>query len=467
MKNIDLSKDSKTSKGRENIVKELTDYGQNNYLRERDNECWELYNNTGDDSEFSFLTEVGKFALPAKIRRIPIQRTKANILLSQQSLRKTKYGIKTIDRSGITGKLTRIYQAIMMMYSQMFNQKYKQIEFQIKQIDSQVAQMTQILQQEPQDAETAQQQAEVRQALPQIEYQVGLVKDNLNQALAMTKDERDKFLRAFKDEYKDLYEVYAHKLLVKIRDEMDASKVALKNFRNKLVVGRQYYYVNYNHKIGELEYNSENPYTIWYPNIEDIDWVQNLPWVVTETHMTKEQIRKNFKLNAKQHKSLDNIGEHQTSEQGSFVTGPGQVVVLDNNKGDNAKKFELTGEGISVKQVWWRADFKLQAIQSPNKYAGGYHTMFVNDKELLDTQANEYNGQKGTYRDKDTGVRKKAKDVKTFNSAKGQHKEVRYYDKRFYGVNIGGSIIIEGEDECQPHPQDNYGYTPLDSRSHL
>ena len=462
---LNLAEDSKTKKGREKIVKELTMYGINTHLRERDNECWKMYNNTGDDKEFSFLTKVGEFALPAKIRRIPIQRTKANILLSQQSLRNTKYGIKMIDRSGVSGKLTRTYQSMMMMYANILNQKYRQIELQLKQLDQQVQQMMQILQQEPQDAETAQEQAQIREALPQIEYQTSLVKDNLNQALSMTKEERDKFMLKFKDEYKDLYEVYSHKLFTKVRQELETDRISLKNFRNKLVTGRQFYYVNYSHRLGELLYKTQNPYTVYYPNIEDIEWTQNLPWIVVESWMTKEQIRKNFVMTASQIKVLDNMSYTASNNQGAFVTGPGNVVVLDEQRDDTqaggaSRKWQQTGHGISVKMIWWRADWKIQAIQSPSKY-GGKHTMFVDDKELLDTQQNEYNASKGTYRDKDTGVRTKAKNVKTYNSAKGQTKEIRYYDKRFFGINIGSTIVLEGEDPCQPHPQDNYGYTPL------
>ena len=462
---LNLAEDSKTKKGREKIVQQLTMYGINTYLRTRDNECWSLFNNTGDDKEFSFLTTVGENALPAKIRRVPIQRTKANILLSQQSLRKTKYGIKMIDRSGITGKLTRMYQTMMMMYGQILNQKYRAIEMQMKQIDQQVQQMMQILQQEPQDAETAQQQAQIREALPQIEYQTALVKDNLSQALSMTKDERDKFMRKFKDDYEDLYEIYSHKLFTKVRQELETDKSSLKNFRNKIVTGRQFYMVNFNHRLQELIYKTQNPYTVYYPNIEDIEWVQNSPWVVVESHMTKEQIRKNFVLTAKQLNVLEAMSYSATNNQGAFTTGPGNAVVLDEQRdnrqaGSSSRKWQQTGHGISVKMIWWRADTKIQAIQSPSKY-GGKHTMFVNDKELLDTQQNEYNASKGTYKDKDTGVRTKAKNVKTYNSAKGQTKEIRYYDKRFFGVNIGSSLILEGEDPCQPHPQDNYAYTPL------
>ena len=202
--NIDnLVEKSKTKDGREDLVKQFTNYGANNYLRDRDDECWSMFNNTGDDKEFEFLTQVGEFALPAKIRRIPIQRTKANILLSQQSLRTTKYDIKMIDGSGMSGKITRMYQAIMGMYAQMLNQKYRTIEFQMQQIDQQVQQMQQQLEQEPQDAQQAQQQEEIRQALPQIVFQTTLVKDNMQQALKMTKDQKDKFLRKFKDDYEN------------------------------------------------------------------------------------------------------------------------------------------------------------------------------------------------------------------------------------------------------------------------
>lgn len=461
-----LTEQSKTKEGRNELAKQLTQYGVNNYLRRRDDECWTLFNNTGDDKEFEFLTQVGEFALPAKIRHIPIQRTKANILLSQQSLRNSKYGIKMIDSSGLSGKITRLYQAVMGMYAQMLNTKYRTIEYQIQQIDQQVQQMQSILQNEPKTAEDAQQQAQVKEALPQVIYQTNLVKDNMLLALKMTKEEKEKFLGKFKDTYEDLYEVYSHKLFVKIREDMDVKRISLKNFRNKLVVGRQFYYVNYNHRLKELEYNSVNPYVVYYPNIENIDWVQDCPWAVIETYMTKEQIRNNYVLTNAELKILEGMNYSQTTGQGSFVTGPGQTVILDNNSSDSgydkSRKYQLTGAGINVRMVWWRADFRLQALQSPNKHEKGkMFTTFVNDSELIDTRENDFDKENQEYIDRQSGKRTHKSKATTYNSSKGQKKEIRFYDKRFFGVNIGNSIILSGEDPCQPHPQDNYQYTPL------
>ncbi len=464
MNNININKESKTKVGRESIVKELSTSGTNSYLRDRDAISWSMFNNTSDTEEFKFLTEVGEFALPSKIRRIPIQRSKANILLSQQALRNTKYGIKTIDSGGLAKKLTMMYQSLMMMYAEMANQKYRTIEFQLQQIDSQVQEMQQILQQEPQDAQQAQQQAEIKEQLPQIMYQTSMIKDNMQQAMSMTKEERDKFIRKFKDTYEDLYEVYAKKLLTKIREEMDAKSISTKNLRNKIVSGREYLYTNYNYKIRDLEYESVNPFNVSYPNIEDIEWTHNLPWIVVESFMTKEQIRRNFKLDASQLKILEGMTVTETNDSGAFVTGPGQAVILDNNAPQNKNKYITTSNGLSVKKVWWRADEKIVAVQTPNKHkAGTFFTKFMdNDKELIDTKENSYNSKSGEYTEKGSEKKRKKGDVNTYNSGNGESKCIRFFDKRYFGVNINnGGIIIAGEDRVQPHPQDNYGYTPL------
>ena len=168
-------KDSKNKAGRLKIVKTLSSYGNNAYLKSRDDECWTLYDNTGDTEEFKFLTEVGEFALPAKIRMIPIQRSKTNILLSQQSLRSPDYGINISDSDGISDKLTRLYRSMMAMFYSMASQKYYQIEMQLKTVDQQLQQMYSILQNEPQTAEEAQQQAQIKEQLPMIEYQINVV----------------------------------------------------------------------------------------------------------------------------------------------------------------------------------------------------------------------------------------------------------------------------------------------------
>lgn len=464
MNDINFEKDSLTREGREKIIKELSMRGTDSYIRERDIESWNMYNNQGDTDEFNFLTDVGKFSLPAKIRRVPIQRTKANILLSQQSLRHPKYGIKTIDSLGVSKKLTMLYQSMIMMFAQMADQKYRTIQFQIQQIDQQVQQMQQMLSQKPQTSEEAQQQAEIRKALPQIIFNTTLVKDNMNQAMSMSKDEVDKFLEKFKDKYEDLYESYAHKLLVKLREDMDTDAVSLKNFRNKIVTGNEFIYTNFNWKTNELEYKSIPRRRISYPNIEDIDWTYNLPWIVIESFMTKEQIRKEYNLTGEQLKKLESLSfDYDSSDNGQFVTGPGQAVVLDNNAGKK-QTFVSTNAGISVKKVWWRTDHKITAIQNPNKYReGGYFTNFLEQGvEPLDTSKHSYNRKTNTYKNKRNGNSISGDKVKTYNSTKGDRVQTRYFDKRYVGVSIAnGAIILSSEDRVQPHPQDTLGYTPL------
>jgi len=180
--------------------------------------------------------------------------------------------------------------------------------------------------------------------------------------------------------------------------------------------------------------------------------------------MSKDAIRKNWNLNKSQRDVLESMSYANNSDSGSFVAGPGQVVVLDRQNSENrdSRKFQTTGAGISVRFIWWRADFKIQAVQTPNKYKEGkFFTTFIDDKELIDTQENDYDRETEEYTNKRSGQVVKKSNASTFNSAKGQKKEIRYYDKRFAGINIGGQIIISGEDECQPHPQDNYGFTPL------
>jgi len=466
MEDLNFQKLSKTKDGREKIIKELSKYSGNMYLRERDDECWTLFNNTGDDKEFEFLTKVGQFVLPAKIRRIPIQRSKANILLSSQSTRNPKFGLKIIDTEGVNQKLTRLYQVIMAMIYSFINQKYRTIQFQIQQIDQQVAQMQQMLQQEPQNAQQQAEQEKIRQELPGIIFNTTMVKDNIQIALAMSKEEREEFVERLNDEYEDMYELYAHKVATKLREEMDVKSASLKNFRNKIVVGREAYYVNFNTRLKALEFKSINPYVVTYPSVEDIDWIQDLPWVMIETHMTKEQIRNAFTLTAKQLKELDVLKYSSTAESGAFVTGPGQAVILDKDgsgAGEKTKKFRLTGSGIPVRMIWWRADHKIQAIQSPNKFKeGSFFTNFISsDKDVVDTQQYDYNRREGTYQNKQTKEKKSKNDVVTYNSSKGQRYEVRFFDKRYFGVNIGNSIILSGEDPVQPKPKDSYDYTPL------
>jgi hypothetical protein len=464
MKDLDFDVLSKTKEGRSLILAELNNQTSNGYLKERDAECWTLYNNTGDSNEFSYLQKIGDNELPAKIRRIPIQRSKSNILISQQSKRKTGHKVSLIDKKSVNKKLERIFYALLSISHKRVNAVIQDIVSKIAMLDQQKEMMLSQLQQQPQTEEQAAKQQALRDALPFLISQYKQAQDALSNAKKIDDKTMDKINEYFESSYEDVMELYSSKLLERIKKDVKYQRYSVTAFVHKIVTGREYFYVDYTMGDDKLTYEVVAGQNLIFPSIESIEWTQDLPWIGRETVMTKEQIKKTYNFTDRE---LERVKKGRYvakgTDAGMFVSGAGQVAILKTDPVGGSSSYEVIQDGYTVKDFWWRVSEVMSAIITPNKFQEGKSFVkFVEGKPVISLEEFYYNPKKRMYINRENEeITYPKSEVHTYNPAKGERFERRYFDVRYKGVVIGDVLMKSEVDPIQPRPFDNFKYVPL------
>ena len=466
MKSVSLKQHSTTEGGRRKILEWMNNQSRPLFLSKRDDECWSLYNNTGDNKEFEYLTKIGEYELPSKLRRIPIQRAKANALISQQSLRPIKQSSSIIDEDGKKEAMQRIFQTIVSLTAQTFITKNEMHKGKLRQLDKQkevlMSQMQQLSQSEEPAAQAQLQR--MQEFLPEFEMQYNIAREMMEMQVVMSEKEKENIKTFVDADYHDVEEIIADKLLQKYIKLLKIHDKALENMINKIVTGREFYLVDFKPGDDEPTFEAVNGQKVIYPVVESEGWTHNLPWVILEDYMTKEQIRKNFNLNTKELNALEALDEeyYQSYNDGNFIAGPGNIAI-DNPDNAGKKKYAYNFSGIRVKRVWWRTDHEIKAVKSPNKHDPDLDFYnVIPDKEVIDLKLYYYDKVNDQYVNKKDSSDVKPKDsVYVYNSTKGQRVIKKYYDKRYKGFIIGNRIFHSEEDPIQPRMQDDFKTIPL------
>lgn len=459
----DFDELSKTKEGRERLAKSLADETINSYLLARDVECWQLYNNTSDTKEFEYLRKIGSFELPAKVRRTPVQRAKANSLISQKARKKSKFSVSVTDKNSVLKKNKRIFNALVYLMGNRLLEKRADIEAQVLAIDQQIAELQQMINVEPETEEQAAQIEAVRRQLPFHQLKLNTVKESLGKGISLAQEEMDEINKYLKEDYKDIIEEYGEKIDKKLCEELNIHSKSTENFINHIVAGRQYYYVDYQKGNKLPDYEVLNGLKVVYPFVEGVKWTHRGPWCGYNEWMTKEQIRKSFSLDKKQLETLKAMDtNYSTSQAGMFVAGPGQAVVFDQS-GENVQannQFVNKQYGIEVRRRWWKAQKKLTAHLTPNKYEEGkFFINFIKDKKIISTDDYKWDNNQRKYVSRTNKEETWEKnEVVVYNPNKGERIETRYFEVRYRGVTIGSNraIILAEEDPVQPRYADDY-----------
>ncbi len=434
---------------------------QNVDAQRRDLECWYMYHNLFNEKEFEYLTKISAgtngendYYLPAKVRHIPIQRSKLNVLISQQKHRTFQFSTVISNADGKAAKFARLVHGFTGEVSNVINERIGQVSNQITALEQRKQQMYQMVQQQPQTPEQEQQIAQIRQQIPMIEQEINNVISTIQREKVFLEKDYRKMSHFYQYEQQDIVEDVVKKLTLKLRQDLMINEKSLKNFISQVVVGKQYYMVDYDSCSDRLIYEPLNSMNVFYPAIDDIEWVQDSPWCAIKKTMSLNQAIDNFKLTEEEIKNI--------KAQGTSYSMYAQVDMDYNNSlSKGLYSGSSTGEGIDVYYVYWRSCKKIQIKKSPNPYQEGkYFLHFIDDEPKYFQEGQLYwDKSLKKYVDKKSGFEYDKKDVILTN--KGEKLETRYIDEIYEGVVVGGIYKNMQKKKERLYSHDNYAYTSL------
>ena len=441
--------------------------------KQRDIECWYMYHNIWNEEEFEYLTKVpsgtqggADYYLPAKVRHIPIQRSKLNVLIGQQKHRPYQFSTTVAYDDCSTERQVKALHDYFGQVGNVLSQRISNYQQQIISIEQQKQEIQQLLQQQPQTPEKQQQLMQLQQSVPAIENQLNTIKEYINRETLLTEDDRKEMFRLYNYNKEDFLNDIIQKVSYKVRADLLVEDKSLKNFISHIVVGKQFYYVDYEFGNKTITYETLNTNNVFYPNIEGIDWVQDGPWVMKvdmrslnyliSTYSLKEEDMKKLKESTFDHPLLIDFN---TSDFGKSLSSKNQLY-----SGTSGME-----EGIPEYKIWWRSSKKIQIKKSTNPHDSTKHfTHYIdNEDKVLNNGQLYWDAKKKLYVDKDTAKEWNKKDV--INVNKGEKLETRYIDEIWEGVVLGDDIIAKGcRKESRLYSNENYSYTilPIIGRSY-
>lgn len=390
MLKLNVPENEKTQEWIESNILEIA----NSYITQtdfytRDYECYRLYNNERNDNNYTYLESIGEYVFPSKIRFIPRVRSKLEVLRSEQSRRILKVSIKAVDKKNLKKRSTRQFQYIAQQVIAkgeemriQLNSTKKMYEFKKNQmssiVNSKQQQYQQLNQQMQQQIQGLQQQEQTQQVVQQIQQlQSAMVDnmatlDNLQMEALQLEIELDKMDRAMKVgeimskkdlenidkfllyEWKDYEEESAQKCRYYLQNKLNIQDEGLRAFTDKLVTGREVYYVDFIPGDKLPIYRAITPMKVRYPKIDGVRKIQDCPWVILDEFMSINQVFEEFGkyLNYEQKKRLSEV--YGYSDNGRFINMEGNTAYPS-----YIGSINQDASAVSVRRVFFKSNRKM------------------------------------------------------------------------------------------------------------
>lgn len=468
MKSLDLYELSKTDTGRKEICMRIKD-SANSLSRQADKLCWDLYNNQFDVDQFSYLTKIAGYVLPAKVRHIPKQRPYVNMLASRQLEREFKFSIVATDDASLTHKREQKFRFYVDAYINQYRQVYNQVQAEIQSIQQQRQQLMEQVQQQPRNEEEKRNQDQVRQSMPQIEARVTGILQALNDIQILNEQGIKNLERLRKSSDREMIEELAQKAMYSYRQRYKLKNKSLQNFINDKVSGKQFYLVNYTPGNKNITMDPLPPHVVFYQDTNDVEWVQDLEWCGYESWGNASDIIEQYRSWLTQDQ-IDSIRAIEVNTTRNDLARP--FVVDEQGNAVDMGRFQypqagssIFESGINVKHIWWRVDSPVAVLKKINKYEKG--KFFTNnidpETQVVDQKDYYFNRGNGSWvnREDDTDTVKSTSRVKSYDSRKGESYDVKYMDVRYFGAVINNEIVIADVDPVQPSGFDDPSTVPL------
>jgi len=444
--NVLVSEKEKTSEWIKDMIMSYSkDYGLSTNVMKKDIICFNYYNNISDPEDFSYLTKVGKRTLPAKLNFIPLQRPIIDTLISEYTLRAFVFSCFLDDEDSIKEKNYNKAKVFFEKLNAILKGNMYSNNERMMAMRSKIQELTDFVQKEPESQDEAIKQQQVRDQLPQIRVQLNTAMDLMQGSNEKINEQIEELTRNLNYKYKDIKEIVAYKLLRKYYNLYNIKAKGTENFRNNLITGKQYYYVDYIPGSKDPIFENVDVLEILYPSVDNVDWIQDLPWVKRTVHMSYEDLVVQFgdefvkKYSREELEALED--STSSASTGSFLSTPEGAMYTDQPYAGNN-----TSSGIKVEYIWYKSPVKINIKLSENKYTGDYFRKFLDKyKEVIDQKDYYYTNNQYVNKSNNKIV-KNSSDVEVYDSRKGQKVKTKYSTDLYMGVVIGGEYVVR---ECK------------------
>lgn len=367
----DSKKDKEWAK---NTVNAIVLGGRRQYNQSyKDRICYNMYSGIQNDQDFRYLTQVNNKTYPARMRFIPILRTKIDRLISEESSRPLKYRVFSIDMDTVKKKEDSKLDSVISKIKKGYQSRLQAIT----EAAAKIEEMQQMAQQDPNaQMEIAKMQGEFDRMNSELQFDHIVAQEDL--------EEIDRY---YKYDYRTINEEYAEKGLRYLIERYDINNVFNIGFKDALITDREIYFVD--HKtIDEDPYiRRVNPMNFYHSVDDEATFIGEHEWVMEVQYLTVPQIIDEFKDELSHE---DTVRLQDMASMYSIPGGTNNGFISDYEIAQGSKEdahpigitdYTSTGK-IAVFRCRWISPRQLKIVKSRSKHEeGSFFTHLVSDSD--------------------------------------------------------------------------------------
>jgi hypothetical protein len=400
--------------------------------RKRDMICHLYYNGVKTEEEFNYLNEVGDYVYPAKVRFIPIIRSKIDLQLSKLTRRALNFATIASDSESQKEKMEKKLRYYMDYFDQKVETKRHEMMTNIQTINQKLQEINQILNTQAQSQEDLNMQRELAKMKPELERMLIAARTSSENIALLTEEDEEKIDRYWRYSYNDIRELAAKKYLTKAISEREIQRHSLKAYKDQCITGKPMYFVDTapGEKFPEFRQIS-SMYACWSSG-SPTGYVQNGGWVTYTIPMSIAEILSRFgdSLDPEHIKRLKDYQSY--ARESNIKTNFAHAAYFADDNTRVNYSGTTVDKKVDVTYVYWRSPRKVYRKSTPNQYMPGrYFTHIMHEDEILENSIKE-----------------------------GDKLEIRYIDDIYQGILIGsnrdGIVINAGPKPHQVYDVDTF-----------
>ena len=339
----------------------------NSWMKLRDRFCYDLYYGIINESDYNYLTKVGEYQYPAKVRFVPLIRPKLDRLASEETKRPFPWHVYAIDKDSLLKKKDHKSKLILdVIRSRIMMRRHTLITTQQQMQQQQIQQ--QQLQQQPQQTPPP------SGMIPPDHPLYKTLMDQVDNELLITAREIKHINQYYMYEHRDFKEIMAHKGLKFLMAKYDIREVFSDGFIDELVTDKEIYKADWNGYDEDPELRKVNILNFYHSGDDDVKWVDQCHWAVEIRYMTVNQIVDEFKheLTDEDYKRLQDSGKLYDVINSSYYNYADRSVI-DNSTENCAPNNLYSGtenysNKIRVAYLEWQVPRELRFKRKPNPH---------------------------------------------------------------------------------------------------
>lgn len=372
----------------------ITQISSVNWEKQKDITCRNLVKGNFNESDFDYLTKVGNYTFPAKIRFVPIIKNSAQNLISDYALRPFKFAAYAFDALSIDKKVENQSRFFLNNIHKLIWDHAGNYRTGAKMVQDILAQSAQAQQAATATAEGQAQQVEAgvqgQQAgpehmilPPEVENQLQQINDVMNKNFELSQQEIAKIDALYKMSPRELYEVMAQKGLEYLIFSQKLERQFMLGFNSKIVTNKPIYFVDYDETMLDPQLKKIDEVNFFYAADTDMDMIQDAEWATLQSYPTVASLLDQFRyeLSDEDLKKLyqRNLNGYGTQYYGQ-ATYNGSCYVSIN--GVQVPILETTAT-CRLSKVYFKSPRKVIVEKKPVG-EDATHTRFYEDDELSD-----------------------------------------------------------------------------------